>query len=88
VYIGDTNAPYRPVQIKCNIDRETAMIIQERASDWPGVSIEIEPVREYPTGYSTAEVVGFLGPVPAIEEQYYRDLGFVSGRDKVGYAGD
>jgi penicillin-binding protein 2 len=87
VYIGDTNAPYRPVQIKCNVDRETAMIIQERASDWPGVGIEIEPVREYPTGYSTAEVVGFLGPVPAIEEQYYRDLGFVSGRDKVGYAG-
>jgi penicillin-binding protein 2 len=87
VYIGDTNAPYRPVQIKCNVDRETAMVIQERASDWPGVSIEIEPVREYPTGFSTAEVVGFLGPVPAIEEQYYRDLGFISGRDKVGYAG-
>jgi penicillin-binding protein 2 len=87
VYIGDTNAPYRPVQIKCNVDRETAMVIQERASDWPGVGIEIEPVREYPTGSSTAEVVGFLGPVPAIEEQYWKDLGFVSGRDKVGYAG-
>jgi penicillin-binding protein 2 len=87
VYIGDTNAPYRPVQIKCNVDREVAMVIQERSSDWPGVGIEIEPVREYPTGYSTAEVVGFLGPVPAIEEQYWRDLGFVSGRDKVGYAG-
>ncbi|MEN4041596.1 MAG: penicillin-binding protein 2 [Anaerolineaceae bacterium] len=87
VYIGNTNAPYRPVQIKCNVDREIAMTIQERASDWPGVSIQIEPIREYPTGYSTAEVVGFLGPIPAIEEQYWVDLGFVSGRDKVGYAG-
>jgi len=87
VYIGDTNAPYEPVRIKCNVDQNTAMIVKERAADWPGVGIEIEPVRDYPTGELTAEVIGFLGPIPASLEQEYRDLGFVPGRDKVGYAG-
>lgn len=87
VYIGDTNAPYDPVRIACNISEKTAMIIREKAADWPGVGIEIEPVRDYPTGYMTSEIIGFLGPIPAIEEKYYRKLGFVPNRDKVGYAG-
>lgn len=87
VLIGDTNAPYAPVQIACNIDAKLAMLIRERSVDLPGVGIEIRPIREYPTGYTTAEVIGFLGPVPASLEKEYRDLGFVPNRDKVGYAG-
>ncbi len=87
VYIADTNAPYDPMQVKCNIDASLAMTIQARASDFPGVSIEVESVREYPTGSLTATVVGFLGPVPAGQEDYFGSKGFVAGRDKVGYAG-
>lgn len=87
VYIGDTNAPYDPVRIKCNVNQDIAMIVREHAADWPGVGIEIDPVREYPTGEMTSEVIGFLGPIPAAEEAYYRGLGFVPNRDKVGYAG-
>jgi penicillin-binding protein 2 len=87
VYIGDTTSPYDPVRVKCNIAESIARQIQERSADLPGVSIEVEPVRDYPTGELTAEIIGFLGPVPANQEGYYREKGFVPGRDKVGYAG-
>ena len=87
VIIGDTNAPYDPVRITCNVDQDTAMIVREMSNDWPGVDIEIEPIREYPTGDLTSEIIGFLGPIPATIEEEYRDLGFVPGRDKIGYAG-
>ncbi|BCY18413.1 MAG: penicillin-binding protein 2 [Chloroflexi bacterium] len=87
VYIGDTNAPYTPVQVKCNIDEKTALIIQGKQSDWPGVGVEIIPVREYPTGSLTSEVIGFLGPIPAALEASMKEKGFVPGRDKYGYAG-
>lgn len=87
VYIQDTNAPFKPVQVKCNVDSKTAMIVNEKQSDWPGVAIEVISVRDYPTGSLTSEIIGFLGPVPASLEEYYRERGFVSGRDKVGYAG-
>jgi penicillin-binding protein 2 len=87
VYIADSLAPYSPVRIKCNVDQKTAMIIQSKVHDWPGTGVEIQPVRDYPTGELTADVIGFLGPIPALEEKYYTDLGFVPGRDKVGYAG-
>src|SRR3990172_4162645 len=55
--------------------------------DWPGVSVEVEPVRDYPTGSLTANVIGFLGPIPASLESEYRAKGFVPNRDKIGYAG-
>ncbi len=87
VYIQDTNAPYTPVQVKCNVDQKTAMTLQEKSSELPGVGIEIVPIREYPTGYLTAEVVGFLGPIPAAYEKEYREQGFIPNRDKVGFGG-
>jgi len=87
VELGDSLAPYRPVKIKCNVDDETARIVRERAVDWPGVSVEIDPIRDYPTGSLTANVIGFLGPIPATLEDIYRERGFVPNRDKIGYAG-
>ncbi len=87
VYIADTNWPFQATRLKCDITKEVAMTIREKAMDWPGISIEIESIREYPTGNLTSEVVGFLGPVPEALLDYYTELGFVSGRDRVGYAG-
>ncbi|MGW8226352.1 MAG: penicillin-binding protein 2 [Anaerolineales bacterium] len=84
---GETTAPYSPVLIKCNIDRNTAMMIKEKSVDLPGVDIDIESVRDYPTGSLTAAIIGFLGPISAAEEEYYLERNFVPNRDKVGYAG-
>ena len=63
------------------------MVISEKEGDWPGVTVEIEPIHQDPTGYLTAEIIGFLGPLPAENQENYEDLGFVAGRDKVGFAG-
>lgn len=87
VYMGDSISPFKPMQITCDIDPEAAMVIREKKHEWPGVDIEIEPVREYPTGNLTSEFIGFLGPISQLELDYYEDLGFVADRDKVGYAG-
>jgi penicillin-binding protein 2 len=84
---GELSTPYRSVIVKCDIDQRIAMIIQEKSMDWPGVGIETQSLREYPTGPLTASMVGFLGPVPALLEDYYVEKGLVPNRDKVGYAG-
>jgi penicillin-binding protein 2 len=87
VALGDSLAPYRPVKVACDVDDEIARMVREKAVDWPGVSVEIDPIRDYPTGSLTSNVVGFLGPIPASLEEVYRDRGFVPNRDKIGYAG-
>jgi penicillin-binding protein 2 len=87
VLIGDTNAPYQSIKVKCNIDQKTALIIKERATDWPGVNVDISYVRHYPTGSLTSEFIGFLGPITAEQKDFYEEKGFVAGRDKIGFAG-
>lgn len=87
VYIANTNWPYQETAIKCNVSQDVAMIVMENRERWPGIDIETTPVRQYPTGELTAEIIGFLGPVPAALEDYYVELGLVPNRDKVGYAG-
>jgi penicillin-binding protein 2 len=84
---GKTSKPFEPVKVKCDIDERTAMIIQEKAVDWPGISIEVQPIRDYPTGSLTASLIGFLGPIPALQEDAYKAKDLIPNRDKVGYAG-
>ena len=47
VELGDSLAPYSPVEIKCNVSEDVARLVQEHSSDWPGVAVEIllEPLR-------------------------------------------
>lgn len=87
VFIASTNWPFDATALKCNVSQDVAMVVMENREKWPGIDIEITPVRQYPTGELTAEIIGFLGPIPAILEEYYVERGFLSARDKVGYAG-
>lgn len=87
VELGNSLAPYKPVRIDCNVSDDLARTIREKSVDWPGVGIEIQPIRDYPTGSLTSDVIGFLGPIPAYEEKSYVDRGFLLDRDKVGYSG-
>lgn len=87
VALQDTLAPYSSVKIQCNVSEDIARVVEEKKMDWPGVSVEIEPIRDYPTGSLTSHIIGFLGPIPASLEEELSAKGFIPNRDKIGYAG-
>ena len=83
VYLASTFQPYEPTLIKADIGRELAQQIEELRPWFPGVEIQVVPVREYPTGEMTSHLVGYMGPLPS---DSYLDYGYVRA-DRVGYAG-
>ncbi len=87
VEYGETSAPFSPVKVACDVNRKIAQIIQEKSVDWPGVGVDVTPIRDYPTGSLTANIVGYLGPINPENKERYVALGFQENRDKVGYAG-
>src|SRR5690606_36326008 len=87
VTLQHTLAPYSAVKVRCNVSEEIARIVEEKAVEWPGVDIDVEPIRDYPTGSLTAHLIGFLGPIPASQEAELTAQGFVPNRDKIGYSG-
>jgi len=85
--VGLSFSPFQPVLVECDVERERALTIMELAVDWPGVSIQVEPVRDYPTGALTSTFLGYLGPIPGQLEDQLSAQGFVPNRDKIGYGG-
>jgi penicillin-binding protein 2 len=80
-------APYRPALLKTGIPREVAMILEEEHLDWPGVLVQVEPVREYLTGPLTAHILGYVGPIPREQVETYEAQGYDPNRDQVGLTG-
>ncbi len=87
VYISGSLSPYQETGIKCDVTEEIARRVLEMSENMPGVGVRVNSIREYPTGYDTSEVVGFLGPIPNIVADDMENRGFLLDKDKYGYAG-
>jgi penicillin-binding protein 2 len=87
VYIANSLTPYKQTGIKCDVEENVAMEIEELSANMPGVGVRVNSIREYPTGYDTSEVVGFLGPIPDLISTEMEERGFILDEDKYGYGG-
>ncbi len=79
-------AAYRSILIATRVSRDVAFEIEELRPTLPGVEITVEPVREYPGGPLTAHVLGYMGAIPASQENRYLEKGYRPGQ-KVGLTG-
>jgi penicillin-binding protein 2 len=84
---GNRLAPFRPVVVAQDIEQHAAMQILEERITMPGVNVEVASVRDYPSGASTAHIVGYMGPISEENAQALIELGYNPAFDRVGYAG-
>ncbi len=87
VYIASSLSPYSETGILCDVPEELARRIKELSATMPGVGVRVNSIREYPTGYSTSEIVGFLGPIPEYVADEMEERGFLLNKDRFGYGG-
>jgi penicillin-binding protein 2 len=80
-------APYQPLVLKRNVDRDTVFQIEETHLDLPGVLVEAGPVRQYPYGELIAHLMGYVGPIPADQAEAYEASGYDTSEDAVGLIG-
>ena len=77
---------FRPVLVSDNIPRDTALLIQEESGNLPGIQVQVQPRREYPSGALTAAIVGYTGPIPRESVDVYVEQGYAQ-TDEVGLTG-
>jgi len=87
VHEARDTAPYRPLTLKTNIDRDTVFIIEEEHLDLPGVLIEIDPIRQYPSGDLISHIIGYMGLIPGEQAETYAERGYDPNNDRVGLTG-
>ncbi len=77
---------FLPIPILSGISKETALSIDEMHTDLPGVTIQIEAVRNYLGGPSFSPLLGYTGRISAEEYSDLNDEGYQL-QDKLGKAG-
>jgi penicillin-binding protein 2 len=83
---GKIGGAYRPVTIANHILQDTAFLIAQDAVNLPGVGVVLEPIRDYPSGAMTSQVVGYMGHVPEEQVTEYEAQGY-STNAQVGLTG-
>ena len=73
-----------PVLVKDMIDYETFCRLAEIKSDYSGIYLEAQPIRDYPLGSSTCHLLGYDG---LITEEELKNQSFYSMGDNIGKDG-
>lgn len=83
---GRRTDPFAPVLLKTDIPRPIAFTLQERAGEFPGVRVDIDPIRSYPENDLTAHLLGYVGHIPREQFDSYKNRGYKQ-TDQVGITG-
>lgn len=79
-------SPFDPVLIAVDVSKETIAEIEERHLDFPGVTISVEPIREYPNGLAGAHIIGYIGKINEKELKTYKNKNY-DYNDVIGKSG-
>ena len=63
--------PYQPVIVATDISADAAATIEQNRLNFPGVFVQTDSRREYLTGALTADVLGYVGPIPPAQTDRY-----------------
>lgn len=78
---------FEPVPLKSNVDYETITYLEEKRQKYPGVVIEVAPVRSYPHEEHFSHLLGWMGEISEAElEGGMKEKGYIPG-DYVGKSG-
>lgn len=79
-------AALAPRTVMIDVPKQTVAYLSEHSSQFPGVEVQVQAVREYPQGALAAHVVGYTGEVSESELTAAGGTGYAYG-DIVGKAG-
>lgn len=60
-------SPYQPVPVVTDTTPEVVLRIAEHAEDFPGVTAQVETLRDYPHQTMAAHTLGYVGPITQTE---------------------
>jgi penicillin-binding protein 2 len=80
------DSPFLPMPVAVDVDERTAIALEERVEDLPGVTILEQWRRVYPYAPLASHVVGYLGRITAETKDYYQSKGYFLN-ERVGQFG-
>ena len=80
------SAPFIPVVVAPDVPKKTAILLECKESDIPGLIIQTEPLRDYRYGVSLCHILGYLGSMTEDELRKFKKYGLRTN-DLIGKSG-
>lgn len=77
---------FDPIRIKADVTPDIVTIIEEQKANYPGVVIEVQPIRDYMNKQEAAHTYGYVSEINDMELEDKKDEGYKSG-DIIGKFG-
>lgn len=77
---------FKPYEVATDINKETVAALDERFEEFPGVTVEIQPIRTYPNGSLASHVLGYISKITSEKYEELKDEGY-SSTDNIGRSG-
>ncbi|MEW6182408.1 MAG: penicillin-binding protein 2 [Bacillota bacterium] len=71
--------PYEPVRVATDVPLDLVTYIEEHQEDFPGVLVDITPVRYYPYGTMLAHVLGYVQEIKPKQLKEHKEEGYKLG---------
>ncbi len=65
--INDRKGGYEPIRLATDVGMDVVTTIAEKKQYFPGINIEVEPIRYYPNNDMLAQVLGYVGEISDAE---------------------
>lgn len=81
--------PFEPYPLAENVDRQLAFIVMEELASLPGITVQVQPTREYLDGSLLAHILGYMGRIgpETLQEYLAKPYSDYTPNDLIGYAG-
>ena len=82
----EAHTGFDPIRIKADVTPDIVTIIEEQKNSYPGVIIEVQPIRDYMNKEEAAHTYGYVSEINDMELEKKKDEGYKSG-DIIGKFG-
>ena len=82
----ESHTGFDPIRIKADVTLDIVTIIEEQKNNYPGVIIEVQPIRDYMNKEEAAHTYGYVSEINDVELEKKKAEGYKSG-DIIGKFG-
>jgi len=77
---------FNPYEVATDVSKETVAALEERFEEFPGITVEIQPIRTYPNGNLASHVLGYISKITSEKYEELKSEGY-SSTDNIGRSG-
>lgn len=77
---------FKAYELATDVSKEVVAELEERFEEFPGVTVEIQPIRTYPNGSLASHILGYIGKISPEKYEELKSEGY-SNNDNIGKDG-